>query len=60
MLVALMAMQFQRYGNAQIRAFDFVGTIAAVALAMGHDWRGKKANPTSCTNQRQLIYRTAL
>jgi type IV secretion/conjugal transfer VirB4 family ATPase len=38
-LLALMAMQFRRYANAQIFAFDFGGSIRAAALAMGGDWQ---------------------
>lgn len=38
-LLALMAMQFRRYENAQIFAFDFGGSIRAAALAMGGDWQ---------------------
>ena len=37
-LLALMALQFRRYANAQIFAFDFGGSIRAAALAMGGDW----------------------
>ena len=37
-LLALMAMQFRRYANAQVFAFDFGGSIRAAALAMGGDW----------------------
>lgn len=37
-LLALMALQFCRYRNAQIFAFDFGGSIRAAALAMGGDW----------------------
>ncbi|MCX7587772.1 conjugal transfer protein TrbE [Phenylobacterium sp. 58.2.17] len=37
-LLALMAMSFRRYGEAQIFAFDFGGSIRAAALAMGGDW----------------------
>ncbi len=37
-LLALMAMQFRRYPNAQVFAFDFGGSIRAAALAMGGDW----------------------
>jgi type IV secretion system protein TrbE len=37
-LLALMALQFRRYHNAQIFAFDFGGSIRAAALAMGGDW----------------------
>ncbi|MBZ9848120.1 conjugal transfer protein TrbE [Mesorhizobium sp. CA14] len=37
-LLALMALQFCRYRNAQIFAFDFGGSIRAATLAMGGDW----------------------
>ncbi|AMA56254.1 conjugal transfer protein TrbE [Bradyrhizobium sp. CCGE-LA001] len=37
-LLALMAMQFRRYPNAQVFAFDFGGSIRAAAVAMGGDW----------------------
>ena len=37
-LLALMAMQFRRYRNSQIFAFDFGGSIRTAALAMGGDW----------------------
>ena len=37
-LLALMALQFCRYRNAQIFAFDFGGSIRAAVLAMGGDW----------------------
>ena len=37
-LLALMALQFRRYENAQMFAFDFGGSIRAAALAMGGDW----------------------
>jgi type IV secretion system protein VirB4 len=37
-LLALMALQFRRYRNAQVFAFDFGGSIRAAALAMGGDW----------------------
>lgn len=38
MLLALIALQFRRYPDAQVFAFDFGGSIRAVALAMGGDW----------------------
>jgi len=38
-LLALMAMQFRRYPESQIFAFDFGGSIRAAALAMGGDWQ---------------------
>ncbi|TJW70184.1 MAG: conjugal transfer protein TrbE, partial [Mesorhizobium sp.] len=37
-LLALMALQFRRYGRAQVFAFDFGGSIRAATLAMGGDW----------------------
>ena len=37
-LLALLALQFRRYPNAQIFAFDFGGSIRAAVLAMGGDW----------------------
>ncbi len=37
-LLALMALQFRRYGRAQVFAFDFGGSIRAAALAMAGDW----------------------
>jgi type IV secretion/conjugal transfer VirB4 family ATPase len=37
-LLALMALQFRRYSQAQVFALDFGGSIRAAALAMGGDW----------------------
>ena len=37
-LLALMALQFRRYWNSQVFAFDFGGSIRAACLAMGGDW----------------------
>ncbi|MCP3463338.1 conjugal transfer protein TrbE [Bradyrhizobium sp. CCGUVB23] len=37
-LLALMALQFQRYPASQIFAFDFGGSIRTAAIAMGGDW----------------------
>lgn len=37
-LLALMALQFRRYRQAQVFAFDFGGSIRAAALACGGDW----------------------
>jgi len=37
-LLALMALQFRRYANSQVFAFDFGGSIRAASLAMGGDW----------------------
>lgn len=38
-LLALMALQFRRYPDNQIFAFDFGGSIRAAAIAMGGDWQ---------------------
>jgi type IV secretion system protein VirB4 len=37
-LLALMALQFRRYAQSQVFAFDFGGSIRAAAIAMGGDW----------------------
>ena len=37
-LLALMALQFRRYPQSQVFAFDFGGSIRAAALAMQGDW----------------------
>ena len=37
-LLALMALQFRRYAQAQVFTFDFGGSIRAAAIAMGGDW----------------------
>ncbi|MCG2842264.1 conjugal transfer protein TrbE [Sandaracinobacter sp. RS1-74] len=37
-LLALMALQFRRYADSQVFAFDFGGSIRAASLAMGGDW----------------------
>jgi type IV secretion/conjugal transfer VirB4 family ATPase len=37
-LLAFMALQFRRYAEAQVFAFDFGGSIRASSLAMGGDW----------------------
>ncbi|WP_421871837.1 conjugal transfer protein TrbE [Nitratireductor rhodophyticola] len=37
-LLALTALQFRRYRDSQVFAFDFGGSIRAAALAMGGDW----------------------
>jgi type IV secretion system protein VirB4 len=38
-LLALMALQFRRYPDSQIFAFDYGGSIRAAAIAMGGDWQ---------------------
>ncbi|OAN70166.1 conjugal transfer protein TrbE [Jannaschia sp. EhC01] len=37
-LLALMALQFRRYPDAQVFAFDFGGSIRCATIAMGGDW----------------------
>ena len=37
-LLALIALQFRRYPDSQVFAFDFGGSIRAAALAIGGDW----------------------
>ncbi|MFZ5679641.1 type IV secretion/conjugal transfer VirB4 family ATPase [Bradyrhizobium sp. USDA 4369] len=37
-LLALMALQFRRYGEARIFAFDFGCSVRAATMAMGGDW----------------------
>jgi type IV secretion system protein VirB4 len=37
-LLALMALQFRRYADSQVFAFDFGGSIRAASLAMRGDW----------------------
>jgi type IV secretion system protein TrbE len=43
-LLSLMAMQFRRYQNSQIFAFDFGGSIRTAALACGGDWHDLGGN----------------
>ena len=38
-LLALMALQFRRYAQSQVFAFDFGGSIRVASLAMGGDWQ---------------------
>ncbi|TPK80995.1 conjugal transfer protein TrbE [Mesorhizobium sp. B2-4-13] len=49
-LLALMALQFCRYRNAQIFAFDFGGSIRAATLAMGGDWHDLGGHLTEGTD----------
>ncbi|MGX5843647.1 conjugal transfer protein TrbE [Mesorhizobium sp. ArgA1] len=44
-LLAFMALQFRRYENNQIFAFDFGGSIRTAILAMGGDWHNLGGNP---------------
>ena len=59
-LLALMALQFRRYENAQIFAFDFGGSIRAATLAMRGDWRdlgGKLASDADAPISLQPLAR---
>jgi type IV secretion system protein VirB4 len=38
-LLALMALQFRRYGRSQVFAFDFGGSIRCATVACGGDWK---------------------
>lgn len=56
-LLALMALQFRRYANAQVYAFDFGGSIRAATLAMRGDWQdlgGSLSDGTSLLNTVSL------
>ncbi|TIS88359.1 conjugal transfer protein TrbE [Mesorhizobium sp.] len=46
-LLALMALQFRRYENNQVFAFDFGGSIRAAMLAMDGDWHNLASNAAS-------------
>ncbi|CAH2406303.1 conjugal transfer protein TrbE [Mesorhizobium escarrei] len=46
-LLAMMALQFRRYENNQIFAFDFGGSIRAAMLAMDGDWHNLGSNASS-------------
>ncbi|MEH6755907.1 MAG: conjugal transfer protein TrbE [Parasphingorhabdus sp.] len=45
-LLGFIAMQFRRYENAKIFAFDFGGSIRAAILAMGGEWQDLGGNIT--------------
>lgn len=45
-LLSFIAMQFRRYENAKIFAFDFGGSIRAAMLAMGGEWQDLGGNIT--------------
>ena len=56
-LLALIALQFRRYLNSQVFAFDFGGSIRAATLAMGGDWQdlgGSLSDDTSALNTVSL------
>ncbi|TFI58283.1 conjugal transfer protein TrbE [Sphingomonas parva] len=54
-LLALMAMQFRRYRQAQIFAFDFGGSIRAAALACGGDWQDLGGSLSDETDEGVLL-----
>ncbi|MER8423213.1 conjugal transfer protein TrbE [Mesorhizobium sp. M1403] len=43
-LLAMIAVQFRRYENSQVFAFDFGGSIRAAVLAMNGDWHSLGSN----------------
>jgi type IV secretion system protein TrbE len=49
-LLALLALQFRRYENSQVFAFDFGGSIRVAALAMGGDWHDLGGGLTGSDN----------
>jgi type IV secretion system protein VirB4 len=56
-LLALMALQFRRYPQSQVFAFDFGGSIRAAALAMSGDWHdlgGALSDDTSMVTLQPL------
>ncbi|TIT24248.1 MAG: conjugal transfer protein TrbE [Mesorhizobium sp.] len=46
-LLAMIALQFRRYKNSQVFAFDFGGSIRAAMLAMNGDWHNLGSNTAS-------------
>lgn len=46
-LLAMIALQFRRYQNSQLFAFDFGGSIRAAMLAMNGDWHSLGSNAES-------------
>ena len=59
-LLALMALQFRRYPDAQVFAFDFGGSIRAAALAMGGDWHDLGGALSDETNEPVALQPLAL
>lgn len=56
-LLAVMALQFRRYLNSQVFAFDFGGSIRAATLAMRGDWQdlgGSLSDDTAMMNTVSL------
>ena len=59
-LLALMALQFRRYRNSQIFAFDFGGSIRAATLAMGGDWQDLGGKAVRHRDEDDPLMRLAL
>jgi len=59
-LLALMALQFRRYENNQIFAFDFGGSIRAATLAMDGDWQDLGGNAARHRDEDDPLMRLAL
>ncbi|TPK95340.1 MULTISPECIES: conjugal transfer protein TrbE [unclassified Mesorhizobium] len=59
-LLALMALQFRRYEQAQVFAFDFGGSIRAATLAMGGDWQDLGGNAVRHRDEDDPLMRLSL
>ncbi|TIT45389.1 MAG: conjugal transfer protein TrbE, partial [Mesorhizobium sp.] len=59
-LLAMMALQFRRYENNRIFAFDFGGSIRAAMLAMGGDWHNLGSNASIEQGQNDPLARLSL
>ncbi len=59
-LLALMALQFRRYENSQVFAFDFGGSIRAATLAIGGDWEDLGGNAVHHRGDDDPLTRLAL
>ena len=54
-LLAMMALQFRRYAESQIFAFDFGGSIRAAALACGGDWQDLGSSLSEDSDEAVLL-----
>ncbi|RVM14271.1 conjugal transfer protein TrbE [Sinorhizobium meliloti] len=54
-LLALMALQFRRYEQSQVFAFDFGGSIRAATLAMGGDWQDLGGSISDATSFLSMV-----
>ncbi|MFI0846550.1 conjugal transfer protein TrbE [Mesorhizobium sp. IMUNJ 23232] len=59
-LLALMALQFRRYENSQVFAFDFGGSIRAATLAMDGDWQDLGGSAVRHRDEADPLMRLAL